>query len=201
LHGSCHPQGKESLGHYPQKKTPYYKERSEQERAEFNETINDLPKDAEIFYIDESGFEEDYSRNYGYSIKGERVYGETFGTRFGRTSVIGAIDTNNNFLAGFAFKGYMNSDLFEGWLEHIFVPALKNPEKSVIILDNASHHPKDRIQSIADEYGFRVIYLPKYSPDLNPIELYWANIKNWLRLHLRSFGSFWEGFVRAFGVR
>jgi putative transposase len=95
----------------------------------------------------------------------------------------------------------MNSDLFEGWLECVFAPSLKNPRKSVLIIDNASHHPKDRIEVIADEFGFVVIFLPKYSPDLNPIECYWANIKNWLRLHLQKCDSFWYGLVHAFWVR
>jgi len=63
-------------------------------------------------------------------------------------------------------------------------------KKSVLIIDNASHHPKDRIEAVADEFGFIVIFLPKYSPDYNPIELHWANIKNWLRLHLEKFDSF-----------
>jgi transposase len=167
----------------------------------FIETIAGSPDDAEIFYADESGFEEYYSRTYGYALRGERVYGEVPGTHFARTSVVGAINTDNEFMAGFAFKGYMNSDLFEGWLEQIFAPTLKNPYKSVLIVDNASHHPKDRIESVTCEYGFTVIFLPKYSPDLNPIELYWANIKNWLRLHLQKFDSFWDGLVRAFRVR
>ena len=95
----------------------------------------------------------------------------------------------------------MNSDLFCGWLEHVFAPLLANPKKSIIIIDNASHHPKDRIYDIAEEHGFFVLFLPKYSPDLNPIEKYWANIKNWLRLHLKKFDSFWEGLIRAFGCR
>ena len=98
-----------------EKKTPCYIERDEQERQEFIETIESLPEDAEVFYADESGFEEYYSRTYGYAPKGERVYGEVHGTRFERTSVIGAIDKDNEFTAGFAFKGYMNSDLFLGW--------------------------------------------------------------------------------------
>lgn len=114
---------------------------------------------------------------------------------------MGAINARGDFVAGFAFKGYMNSGLFEGWLEQVFVPTLENPQKSVLFIDNASHHPKDRIQDIADEYGFTVIYIPKYSPDLNPIEKYWANIKNWLRLHLVKFASFWDALVRAFNVR
>ena len=89
--------------------------------------------------------------------------GEVYGTRFVRTSIVGAINIYNEFTAGFAFKGHMNSDLFEGWLECFFAPFLRNPEKAVL--------------SIADEYGFNVIFLPKYSPGLNPIEKFWANIK------------------------
>ena len=95
----------------------------------------------------------------------------------------------------------MNSGLFEGWFEHVFIPSLKNPSKSLLILDNASHHSKDRLYDIADDYGVRIIFLPKYSPDLNPIEKYWANIKNWLRLHMRKFDEFWDGFSHAFGCR
>ena len=124
-----------------------------------------------------------------------------YGTRFGRTSIVGAINTDNEFKAGFAFKGHMSGDLFEGWLESVFAPSLRKPEKAVLIIDNASHHPKDRVQNIADEYGFSVIFLPKYSPDLNPIEKFWANIKNWLRLHMREYSSFWGGLASAFECR
>ena len=155
----------------------------------------------EIFYADESGFEEDYSRTHGYSPRGERVYGDVYGTHFGRTSIVGAINEANKFTAGFAFKGYMNSDLFEGWLENVFVPSLREPKKAVLIIDNARYHNKGRIQSIADEHGFKIIFLPKYSPDLNPIEKFWANIKNWLRLHMCEFCSFLEGLARAFQCR
>lgn len=192
---------KEKDRYYAQKKTPCYIERDEQERAGFIETINNLPDDVEIYYVDESGFEEDYSRTYGYSPRGERVYGNVYGTHFCRTSIVGAINKENDFLAGFAFKGYMNSSLFAGWMEQIFIPSIKNHEKSVMIIDNASHHPKDIIYDIAEEHGLYVIFLPKYSPDFNPIEKYWANIKNWLRLHLCDSDTFWDGLVRAFQCR
>ena len=46
----------------------------------------------------------------------------------------------NTLVAPFAFKGSMNGDLFEGWFEQIFVPEIKNPGKSVVFMDNASHH-------------------------------------------------------------
>jgi transposase len=92
----------------------------------------------------------------------------------------------------------MNADLFEGWLEQVFVPELKNPEKSVLFLDNASFHRKNAIYDIAEDYSFKVIFLPKYSPDLNPIEKLWANIKRRLRLHMHKFGTFFDALAHAF---
>lgn len=92
----------------------------------------------------------------------------------------------------------MNGDLFEGWLEQVFVAALKTPAKSVLIIDNASHHRKNTIYDIADEYGFKVIFLPPYSPDLNPIENFWANVKRRLRLYIHKFTTFWVALAHAF---
>jgi len=124
-----------------------------------------------------------------------------YGTHFGRTSIVSALDTNNNLVAPFSFKGYMNGRLFEGWLEQVFVPCLKNSLKSILVIDNATHHRKDLIYEIADRYKFTVIFLPSYSPDLNPIEKIWACIKNWLRLHLREFDNFQNGLIHAFNGR
>jgi uncharacterized protein YecA (UPF0149 family) len=67
-------------------------ERDEEERAEFIDTINALPDET---YADESGFEEDYSRTYGYSKRGERVYGDVHGTRFGRLLGLSMITMNS----------------------------------------------------------------------------------------------------------
>lgn len=197
--GVWHTSRKESPRDYAQKNTTSYIERDEQEREEFRETLNKLPNHIEIFYADESGFNEYYFRTHGYAHRSRRVSIKVRGKRAGRTSVVGAINANNELVAGFAFKGYMNGDLFCGWLEHIFIPSLKDPSNSALIIDNASHHPKDAIQAIADEYGLIVIFLPKYSPDLNPIEKYWANIKNWLRLHFDKYDNFWDGFISGFG--
>jgi len=191
-------QCKEGFGYYAQKNTIQYAERNEQKREEFLAEVAALPDDAELYYGDESGFDECYSREYGYAPRGESVIGVVSGKHFARTSIVAA-KNGDDIVAPFAFSGSMNSDLFVGWLEHIFVPALKNPSKSVLFLDNASHHPKDDIYDIAEEYGFRVIFLPPYSPDFNkPIENFWANVKRRLRLHMHNFDSFWDALAHAF---
>ena len=151
-----------------------------------------------MYYVDEAGFDQYYSREYGYAPRGEKVIGKISGRHFGRISIVSA-KKEDDVIAPFAFSGSMNGNLFVGWLEQIFVPALKNPEKSVAIIDNATHHPKDDICDIADEYGFKVMFLPPYSPDLNrPIENVWANTKRRLRLHMHRFDTFWDALIHAF---
>jgi len=56
-------------------------------------------------------------------------------------------------------------------------------------MDNASFHPKKELKIIADRYGVALLFLPAYSPDFNPIEKFWANLKHWLRDHLIHFNS------------
>ena len=157
-----------------------------------------MPEDTELHYGDESGFDEYYSREYGYALRGEPVIGIISGRHFARTSVVAA-KSGDEIIAPFAFSGSMNGDLFVGWLEHVYAPALKNPSKTILLLDNATHHPKDAILDIAEECGFKVMFLPPYSPDLNkPIENFWANVKRRLRLHMHMFDTFCDALVHAF---
>jgi transposase len=125
------------------------------------------------------------------------VIGKVFGRRFARTSIVAA-KKGSEVVAPFAFSGSMDGDLFEGWLEHVFVPELEHPNRSVLILDNASFHRQYNIYDIAEEYGFRVIFLPPFSPDLNPIEKFWACVKRRLRLHMHEFPSFFDALSHAF---
>jgi transposase len=188
---------KKVLGITRKKKTKQYSERDEQERERFIDEINSLPVDSELHYADESGFVEYYTREYGYALRGEKVIGEVSGKHYARTSIVAAMSAVG-IIAPFAFKGSMNSALFEGWMEQVYIPSLENPMKSVLIIDNAPFHNKPAIEDIANEYGIKVIFLPAYSPDLNPIENFWANVKKRLRYNLHKFATFWDGLVHAF---
>jgi len=71
-------------------------------------------------------------------------------------------------IAPMIFTGSLNAEGFEGWLAIYLLPFLTMP--SVLILDNAPIHRKNVIKRLVEEAGHQVVFLPKYSPDLNDIE-------------------------------
>jgi transposase len=97
---------------------------------------------------------------------------------------IGALN-QKQFKVPFMFEGYCDSKLFEAYLEKFLIPSL-SPGK-IIIADNASFHKSMRSRKMIEEAGCQLIFLPPYSPDLNPIEHEWFPIKNKIR-HLLDQG-------------
>lgn len=80
-----------------------------------------------------------------------------------------------------------SSDFFEEW----FVNSLlcEVPKGYTIIMDNASFHRKTRLRELAMAAGVRLLFLPTYSPDYNPIEHTWANMKHWLADNMKFFDT------------
>ncbi len=131
-------------------------------------------RDKIIVYVDESGFAHDMPRTHGYSTKGKRCYGELDWHAKGRVNAIGAI-IGKKLLTICLFEFNIDSDIFYTWLTKDLIPKL--PKKSVIVMDNATFHKrKDMIQAIEDKEHI-LEYLPPYSPDFNPIEKKWAQVK------------------------
>lgn len=106
------------------------------------------------------------------------MYGEISGKRFGRQSVISAL-RGKKFLAPMCFEGTCDTALFNVWLKQELIPSLTAGQ--VLILDNASFHKSEETRKLVESHGCEVLFLPPYSPDLNPIEKYWANMKTKLR--------------------
>ena len=125
-------------------------------------------------YLDETGFEKSVQRTHGWAEKGRRVYGLRSGQRRPRTSLIGA-QHNNRLLAPMLFEGTCNRTVFNLWLKNSLLPAL--PKNSVVILDNATFHTAQETQDLLRSAGHEPLYLPPYSPDLNPIEKRWGFLK------------------------
>ena len=102
------------------------------------------------------------------------MYEEVRGRKFERVSIV-AGQNGREIISPIQFTGVMNSNSFEEWFSKHLLPA--SPEGAVIIMDNASFHRKKQLNMLAEENGKRVIFLPPYSPELNPIEHFW----NWLK--------------------
>jgi transposase len=126
------------------------------------------------------------SREYGRSPRGERVCLPTAGRKFKRVNAVAGY-CRGNIICPTIYDWNTNSAWFEEWFEWWFMPLMH--ENSVIIMDNASFHRKKPLIRIAESYGCRMLWLPAYSPDKNPIEHVWANLKNWLRLHSKKYAT------------
>lgn len=123
---------------------------------------------------------------YAYTAKGEPYYENVAGHRDKRISMIGALCCGE-LKAPFMFEGHCNGYVIEKYFKEVLLPSLA-PE-SVIILDNASFHKSAKLEIMAKENGHRLLYLPAYSPDFNPIEHWWFKIKNEIRKKMRNFAT------------
>ena len=117
--------------------------------------------------------------------------GNRKGTRARRITILSCINNNNNYTSPFHLEGYTDRDVFIIYLKKALLPELKRIRKMklrngelkirrdrlTVIMDNASFHKSDEISELFEKNRVNLIYLPPYSPDLNPIEHKWAQLK------------------------
>ena len=124
--------------------------------------------------MDECGFSEYMPRVRGYAKRGDRCICPSDYTNKRRTNVIGAC-LNNKMIALQSFKQTISSNEVKGFLERLLSLFQK---KTVFVMDNASFHKKKSIIDMFTQFGHLLLFLPTYSPDLNPIEHIWAKLKH-----------------------
>jgi transposase len=129
-------------------------------------------------FLDESGFSLALSLDYGWGKKGEPLIEAVPARRGKNLSVLGAFDIEG-MVATTSRLGALTRADFERFLQRDLLPLLL--PGSVLVLDNASIHKGGQIECLVSKAGCRVLYLPAYSPDLNPIELAWALVKRQVR--------------------
>lgn len=117
------------------------------------------------------------ARTYARSDEGERAYSKHPGSRGGNISLIGAIRLEENPIL-YPFDGAVNEERFLYYLD-ILKPNLKHGD--VVIMDNCRIHKGEAIKDSLKAVGSRPLFLPPYSPELNPIEETWSEIKGVFR--------------------
>lgn len=127
-----------------------------------------------MVYADESGFRDESHRRYGYARKGEAVYGLISSQRT-RTRTLLAARFQGTFSAARLLQGGCKSADFNEWLAEAVCPRLT--ANHVLILDNAMLHKTSQTRQLIEGTGASLLFLPPYSPDYNPIEHDFANIK------------------------
>lgn len=167
----------QTFKYHAKKKTTLYKERNEEKRAEFKKQLEQIDPE-KLVYIDEAGIDNRLFREYGRAPRGQKIYAEIPGKKRERVSVIGGL-MKGTFLAPFTFQGGCNADVFNAWLENVLLPNL--PKGTTIIMDNAAFHKSVKTRELIESFGCYLLFLPTYSPDLNPIEHWWHKIKSILR--------------------
>jgi len=159
--------------------------------------IRDIPAN-QIAYVDETGIDTYLSREYGWSERGKPLIGLVNGRKFKRTGIVAA-QLGKTIIEPLQYSGTMDSTLFEAWFDICLLPNL--PKNTLIVMDNATFHRKNKLIPLAESAGVRLLFLPPYSPNLNLIEQFWA----WLKRHLRKILPFHESFDdalhSAFNVR
>ncbi len=136
-----------------------------------------------VYYLDECGVDHRQYREYGRAPRGERIYQEVAGKRRERTRIISA-SQQGRLIAPLVFQGSCNAEVVDVYFKNVLLLAL--PPGSVIVLDNARFHQSPTTLKLVEAAGCQLLFLPAYSPDLNPIEHLWAAFKARLRKDLST---------------
>ena len=160
-------------------------QRSDEQRAKFFADIS-MYDPSMLLWIDESGCDRRHTiRKYGYSIRGKPLCDQRLlvrGTRFSAIPIVSTLGVHDVYLE----EGTVNGTKFAKFVEQSLLPILNpfnfvNP-LSVVIMDNASIHHVYEVSDLTEQQaGARLCFLPPYSPDLNPCEGVFSQIKSLMK--------------------
>ncbi len=136
------------------------------------------------------------TRVYGRAEPGQRVLDDVPGDRGGNVSTIGALSLEG-IRTGLSVPGAIDGETMLFFVEELRVPTLKRGD--IVVMDNNSIHKLEEIEDAIEAAGAWVLFLPTYSPDLNPIENCWSKVKARLRsLKPRTLPDLLDALVTAF---
>lgn len=132
----------------------------------------------ELVFVDEMGSQLGMTPLYARAPRGERAIGSNIRNRGSNLTTIGALSLSG-MQASSAFEGGTDKDAFMTFVEKLLLPSLKPGQ--VVVMDNLGAHKAKGVKEAIGQAGCQLIYLPPYSPELNPIEECWSKVKAILR--------------------
>jgi transposase len=151
-----------------------------------------------LVFVDEMGTHTSLAPLYAYSPVGERAFFEVPRNRGKNTTLIASLHAEG-MGPSMAVEGGTTSRVFETYVQRVLAPALEPGQ--VVVMDKLGAHRPERIRELIEERGCELVYLPSYSPDLNPIEEAFAKVKYILReIGARAKGILIEAMGRALGA-
>ena len=143
-----------------------------------------------LVFVDECGTKTNMTRARGRARRGERVRDHAPFRHKGTQTFVAGL-RYDGLVAPWLIKGAMDGAAFETWVETQLAPNLRNGE--VVIIDNLSVHKSAKAAEALRQRGAWFLFLPRYSPDLNPIEMAFAKLKEHLRrLGARTLDDLWR---------
>jgi transposase len=131
-----------------------------------------------LIFLDESGVTTRMTRLYGRAPSGQRVHEGTPEGNWQILTLLGAMSTRG-IIAAMTIEAPTDREVFLGFLDEVLCPALQPGD--VLIMDNLSSHKVDGVRQRVEQRQAELLYLPPYSPDLNPIEKACSKLKQILR--------------------
>lgn len=131
-----------------------------------------------LVFIDESHASTAMARLRGWGLCGERVIGSVPQGHYKAQTMLAGIRLSGP-VAPLVFDGAVNGEIFDAWVEQFLIPELLPGD--VVVADNLSSHKNAKARKRLDSFGCRLLFLPPYSPDFNPIEEMWSKVKAYLR--------------------
>ena len=143
-----------------------------------------------LVFIDETGTTTKMTRLRGRCLQGQRLHAKAPFGHWKTQTFIAAL-TATGLTAPFVVDAPMNREIFEAYVETQLAPTLKPGD--VVILDNLAAHKSSKAEKAVRDCGAWFLFLPPYSPDLNPIEMAFAKLKAHLRARaVRTIDELWK---------
>lgn len=143
-----------------------------------------------LIFLDETGARTDMTRRHAWADIGTRALGRAPGGHWKTTTFLAGL-TAGGLIAPFVLDGPMDRAPFTEYVRQVLVPELRAGD--VVILDNLPGHKGEVAARLVEARGAKLLFLPPYSPDLNPIEMLFSKLKNLLRkAERRTRDALWQ---------